>query len=257
MESSPPPNPILQKPPGHRDPSITPPLPPPPAAAAAAVAATPPPVKPRKPVLPPSFQPKPKRRSCCRVCCCTFCIALFVLLFAVVIAVGLFYLIYDPSLPEFHLESFQVPMLNVSVASDGAYLDAETAARVEVKNWNGRIAWRFEQSSFRVTAKNYDDLNLGSTKVAAFKMKEKEVKELKVETKVKGEALDERQRRRLKGTLESKVLMPSVEVKTKVGVVLDGWNSVMLGITVVCGDVTMRQLEKGDMPLCTYTLLKW
>ena len=48
------PKPILQKPPSYRDPNSKP-LPPPP----------------RKPMLTPSFQPKPKRRSCCRICCYT------------------------------------------------------------------------------------------------------------------------------------------------------------------------------------------
>ncbi|KHN35358.1 hypothetical protein glysoja_028988 [Glycine soja] len=89
------PKPILQKPPGYRDPNSKP-LPPPP----------------RKPMLTPSFQPKPKRRSCCRICCCTFCLTILILILVVVIAAALFYLIYDPSLPEFHLDSFRVPKLN-------------------------------------------------------------------------------------------------------------------------------------------------
>lgn len=50
---------------------------------------------------------------------------------------GLFYLVYDPSLPEIHLGSFQVPRLNITETTD---LDTDTAARVEVKNRNGRIA---------------------------------------------------------------------------------------------------------------------
>ncbi|KAG5124981.1 hypothetical protein JHK82_031718 [Glycine max] len=44
----------ILKPPSYRDPNSKP-LPPPP----------------RKPMLTPSFQPKPKRRSCCRICCYT------------------------------------------------------------------------------------------------------------------------------------------------------------------------------------------
>uniref|UniRef100_A0A0R0KUL4 Late embryogenesis abundant protein LEA-2 subgroup domain-containing protein n=1 Tax=Glycine max TaxID=3847 RepID=A0A0R0KUL4_SOYBN len=232
------PKPILQKPPGYRDPDSKPPPPPP-----------------RKPMLPPSFQPKPKRRSCCRICCCTFCLTILILILVVVIAAALFYLIYDPSLPEFHLDSFRVPKLNVTEAADGAYLDADTSARVEVKNRSGRMTWHFSQSQFTVSAEN-GDLNLGSTKVAGFTVKEKGVTGLKAETSVKELALNERQRRRIKSAVESKALVPSVEVRTKTGLGLGGWNSPSISVTIVCGDVTMRQLQKGDPPLCSITLLK-
>ncbi|TKY61292.1 hypothetical protein E2542_SST11142 [Spatholobus suberectus] len=237
-EPSPQPKPILQKPPGYRDPNSQPPPPPP-----------------RKLVLPPSFRPKPKRRSCCRICCCACCIIVLILILVVVIAAGLFYLVYDPSLPEFHLGSFRVPKLNVTDGGDGSYLDADTSARVEVKNRSGKMTWRFSQSRLAVSAEN-GDLSLGSTNVAGFAVKEKGVAELKAETSVRKQALDDRQRRKLKGAIQSKALVPTVEVRTKTGVGLRGWNSPSLAVTVVCGDVTMRQLEKGDPPLCSITLLK-
>lgn len=70
-------------------------------------------------------------------------------------------------------------------------------------------------------------------------VKERMMMELKVKTRVRDEVLDERKRRRLKGTINCKALMPIVEVRTKTGVGMDGWKSVMLGITIMCGDVTM------------------
>ncbi|XP_027351027.1 NDR1/HIN1-like protein 6 [Abrus precatorius] len=240
MESTPPQKPMLQKPPGYRDPN-----------------SRPPPLPPRKPVLPPSFRPKHKRRRvCCRICCCTCCVIILILILAVVIAAGLFYILYNPSLPEFHLSSFRVPKLNVTNDGDAAYLDADTATRVEIKNRNAKIAWHFDQSSFEVSAQN-GELNLGSTKVAKFKVKEKQVKELKAETKVRNQALDVRQKRKLNGVLESKALTPTVQVRTRTGVGLQGWNSATLPITVVCGGITMRQLQNGDTPRCSVTLLKW
>lgn len=116
--------------------------------------------------------------------------------------------------------------------------------------------WHFEQSSVQIWGDN-GELNLGSTKVAGFTVKERDMTELKAETKVRRVALDERQRRRLKGAFDSKALMPSVEVRTRTGVSVQGWKSMMLGIIVVCGDVTMRQLDNGAMPLCSLTLFKW
>ncbi|CAJ1961238.1 unnamed protein product [Sphenostylis stenocarpa] len=237
-QPKPKPQPMLQKPPGYRDPNSQ--LPPKP---------------PRKPVLPPSFRPKTKRRGCCRICCCTFWIILLLLLLVFVIAAGIFYLLYEPALPKFHLASFRVPKLNVSDSGDGAYLDADTATRVEVKNRSGKMSWHFGKIKFSVSADN-GDLRLGSSKVAGFTVKSKGLAQVKAETKVRKLALDGRQRRRLKGTVESKALIPTVRVRTNTGVGLQGWKSPSITITVVCGGVTMRKLEKGDPPLCTITLLK-
>ncbi|RZC09390.1 hypothetical protein D0Y65_015920 [Glycine soja] len=118
------------------------------------------------------------------------------------------------------------------------------------------MKWHFSQSQFMVSAEN-GDLNLGSTKVAGFTVKEKGVTGLKAETSVKELALNERQRRRIKSVVESKALVARVEIRTKIGLGLRGWNSPSISVTIVCGDVTMRQLQNGDPPLCSITLLKW
>lgn len=240
MESEPQPKSMLQKPPGYRESNLQkPPLPPR-----------------QKAALPPSFRPKPKRRKCCRVCCCTCCIIIVILILLIMIAATLFYLIYEPALPEFHLDSFGVPKLNVTTGSDGAFLNADTAARVEVKNRSGKMTWHFADIKLSVSADN-GDLNLGSSEVAKFSVKEKDVTSVKVETSVRNEALDERQRRRLKSSVVSKALVPSVEVGTKTSVGVQGWKSPSISVTVECGGVTMRQLDQGDSPLCSITLLKW
>lgn len=154
--SSSPPQPkpiILQKPPGYRDPNTAQkPLPP------------------RKAALPPSFRPKPKKRRCCRKCCCTFCIILLLLILILVVAVAVIYILYQPSLPEFHIGSFRVSMFNITVNDDVAYLNANTTTMVELKNRNKKIAWHFDQSNVHILAEN-GDLNLGSTKVAPFDVK--------------------------------------------------------------------------------------
>ncbi|KAK7285811.1 hypothetical protein RJT34_20592 [Clitoria ternatea] len=232
MEPAPQMTPMLQKPPGYRDPNL------------------------RPPVLPPPFCPKPKRRGCCRLCCCTCCVLILTLLLLLLIAGGLFSLWYDPSLPEFHLASFRLLTLNVTEKADGAYLAAETALRVEVKNWNAKMRWRFEESRLEVRAEN-GDISLGWTNVGGFTVKEKEVTELKCGTSVKGVPLNEKQRRKLMGAYESKALVPSVELRTKTGVRLQGWNSSHLSLTVLCGDLTIRQLQKGEVPPCSIALLGW
>ncbi|XP_020213011.2 NDR1/HIN1-like protein 13 isoform X1 [Cajanus cajan] len=243
-ESSPQPQPklLLQKPPAHQQTTAN--LPPPPARI--------------KPAPPQAFRPKPrpKRRSGCRICCCSTCIGLLILILVLVIAAGIFYLIYDPALPHFRLSSFRVPTFNISDAIDGPYLNANTISRVEVKNRSGKMTWRFAPSRVAISADD-GDVNLGSTNLAGFSVRERAVAGLKAETKVSNQALSERQRRRLKGAVVGKALAPSLEFRTKTGVTLQGWNSPYLAITVVCGGVTMRELEKGGPPRCTITFLKW
>lgn len=230
---------ILPKPPCYRDPNIQQkPLPT------------------RNPSLPPSFRPKPKKRNYCRLCCCTFCIIFLILFFLFILAAAVIYILYQPSIPEFHLGSFRVPSFNITTKSDGAYLDANTVTMVEVKNRNAKMVWRFEQSSVQIWADN-GDLNLGSTKVAAFDVKVKNKTAVKAETKVRHEELNEKQRRKLKSAFSSKALVPSVEVKTRTSVRVQGWKSMMVGVTVVCGDVTLRQIQNGDMPPCSFTVFKW
>ncbi|KAG2395319.1 hypothetical protein LR48_Vigan10g161600 [Vigna angularis] len=234
------PRPRLEKPPAYRDPHFKPP-----------------PGPQRKAVLPPSFQPRPKRRRrFCRVCCCTFCIIFLIIFLVLVIAAAAFYLLYDPALPAFRLSSFRVPMLNVSNGNDGAYLDADTTARVEVRNRSGKMSWHFGKSKVSVSADD-GNLSLGSSTVAGFVVEHKGLAQVKAATKVRKLALEDRQMRKLKGKVESKALTPTVEIQTKTSVGLQGWKSPSIAVTIVCGGVTMRRLENGDPPLCSITLLKW
>lgn len=118
------------------------------------------------------------------------------------------------------------------------------------------MSWNFGKSKVSVSA--YDgNLNLGSSKVAAFTVKQKGLAQVKAETKVRKLALEDRQRRRLKSAVESKALVPAVEVQTKTSVGLQGWKSPSIAVTIKCGGVPMKKLEKGDPPLCSITLLRW
>ncbi|CAK8544885.1 unnamed protein product [Lathyrus sativus] len=230
---------VLQKPPGYRDPTI-PQKPPPP----------------RKPPLPPSFRPKPKKRHYCRICCCTLCILLLLFLLLFILLIALFYILYQPSLPQIHLGSFLVPDFKITTNADGSQLDANSITMVYIKNRNTKIEWHFDQSSVQIWAEN-GDLNLGSTKVAGFDVKVRGISKMKVETKVRDEVLDGRQKRRLKSVIQSKALKPSVEVRTRTGVKIQGWKSMTIGVTLVCGGVTVRQIQNGDSPLCSFTIFKW
>lgn len=235
--------PVLQKPPGYKDPNNpNQPKPKPPMY--------------RKPVLPVSLRPERQRRRCCRQCCCVCSIFILVLILAVVVAASLIYLVYDPKLPVFHLQSFRVPRLNVTEKPDGAYLDARTVTRVEVKNPNSKIQWYCGETRFAISTDG-GDLNLGSKTIPGFTINAKEVTILKAETSVTGQILGDKEGKDLKGKFRSREFVPSVEVRTRAGVKLEELKIGTVGITVVCGEVTLKKLQGGEMPKCSITLLKW
>ncbi|XP_028770393.1 NDR1/HIN1-like protein 13 [Neltuma alba] len=242
--ASPPLKPVLQKPPGYRDPNNPQqPKPRPPLA--------------RKPVLPLSLRSKKqRRRRYCRKCCCVFCVFILILIVALIVAASLIYIVYDPQPPVFHLQSFRVNRLNVTQKTDGVYLDASTVTRVEVKNPNSKIQWYFGQTMFGISTDD-GNVNLGEKTIPAFSIKAKEVTLLKAETRVKDQILLDSEGKNLRGKFRSREFVPSVEVQTRVGMSVQSLKIGTVGISVVCGEVTLKKLEGGAMPKCTITLLKW
>nr|DAD19130.1 TPA_asm: hypothetical protein HUJ06_020593 [Nelumbo nucifera] len=233
--------PVLQKPPGYRDPNA--PLP---------SVKKPPQIR----KLPPSFYPKRRRRGCCRLCCCFLCIFIFTLAFLLVLAGALFYVWFEPKLPTFYLQSFKIPRLDISVKPDGTYLDCQTDVRFEVTNPNHKITFNYGRSQVRMTV-GEDDVALGSAFIPGFRQEQKNTTVLKFGTQANHMLIDDNIGTKLKGGFRSKQLMVFVEVRTRVGLGLGGWKMGMLGIKVLCGDVSLKKLDGGAMPRCKVNLLNW
>ncbi|XP_010251538.1 PREDICTED: uncharacterized protein LOC104593414 [Nelumbo nucifera] len=234
--------PVLQKPPGYRDPNTPVPS-----------VRRPPPIR----KLPPSFHPKTRNRGCRRFCCCFLCIFVFTALVLVALAGALFYLWFQPKLPTFYLRSFQMPRFNVSVMIDGTYLDSQTVVRFETTNPNHKITFYYGESQVRVTVGEEDGVDLGSTFVPAFTQGRRNTTVLKFGTQVKHMLIDDGDGTKLKAGFQSKQLVIFVEVRTKVGLGVQRWRMGMLSVKVLCGDVSLKKLEDGAMPRCDVNLLKW
>lgn len=146
--------------------------------------------------------------------------------------------------------------MNVTEKPDGAYLDASTVTRLEVKNPNSKIQWYFGEARFGISTDN-GNVNLGGKTIPGFLIKEKEVTLLKAETSVNDQILEDNEGKNLRGKFRSREFVPSVEVRTRVGVGVQSLKIGSVEITVVCGEVTLKKLEGGAMPKCTITLLKW
>ncbi|KAG6663631.1 NDR1/HIN1-like protein 6 [Carya illinoinensis] len=232
---------LLQKPPGYRDPShpVQPGMRPPP----------------RMPVLPPSFKPRRRRRSCCRVnrlICC------FLVLLLLLVALGLtvFYLWFQPSLPVFHLQSFQIPLLDVKAKTDGTYLDAQTVSTFVVNNPNRKLSLFYKQSNVAVTF-GEDETKVGSEELPKFTQKKSSTTSLKVETGVTNQRVDGEEGNRLKAGFQSKELMVKMEIRIAVGFLLDALRIGPLEMKVLCDGVSLMALEAGATHKCTLDTLKW
>lgn len=258
MEERPPPRakPVLQKPPGYRDP--------------AARAAAPPRPPVRMQPLPPSFRginPKRGRRRSRRPWFCWFCCWLFILLvvlfFAIAIAGGLSYLWFQPKLLSFRLESIKIPSFNVTAKRDGSFLNTTTCVQIRIANPNRKISISFSPMEASVTAPrdgDSGDASLGSQTVPAFVLVKKNSTQIPIEARVEGAAVDEVQGKWLSSQFHSKNLRVMVELRTRLGILHGGKRSGAVPVEILCGGaggLTLKQLEGGASAKCTINLFVW
>jgi hypothetical protein len=48
-----------------------------------------------------------------------------------------------------------------------------------------------------------------------------------------------------------------MNVKTRVGIGVAGMKTGLLGAEVLCGGVTLKETESGEMPRCVMKILQW
>ncbi|KAL0373769.1 UNVERIFIED_CONTAM: hypothetical protein Sradi_3292600 [Sesamum radiatum] len=200
--------PPLQKPPGYRE-DNTPVRRP----------------RPRKPVnLPPSFYKIKRRSACCRTCCCCFCILTIILILAVAAAGGLFYLLFQPRLPEIHLTSINFTKFKVTTASDGPVLDSECSIGVEIKNPNQELKIVYDRTQISLSAAD-GNADLGKQTVPGFTQNKNNVTNLKFTMKAENELLDSKSADELKNGFKSKSLLVDAELTTGIGLKGSGWTT--------------------------------
>ncbi|CAK7348770.1 unnamed protein product [Dovyalis caffra] len=225
--------PVLQRPPGYRDPNLP-----------VKSAPRPPPTKAPLP-LPPSFQPRKRRsRHWCRLCICCLILLIIISILLLVISGGLFYIWFNPKLPVLHLQSFKFSTFNVIKKSDGTYLTANMVARIEVSNPNEKIIYQFGESEVEITAGD-DEVNLGSTSLPKFTLETKNTTSLKIETKVNNELIEDEIGSKILDQFTSKKLKVKMDVKTGVGIAFEGMKTGLLAVEVLCGGVTLKETESG------------
>ncbi|XP_022150413.1 NDR1/HIN1-like protein 6 [Momordica charantia] len=228
----------LQKPPGYKDPS----------------ASSGPGKGGRKARLPTSYQPKKKRRNCCRTCCCVLCFLILFLIVVAALASALFYLLFDPKLPVFHLISFRISDFKVSPKADGSYLDAEASIRVEFKNPNDKLGIVYGRIEYDVTVGEMTEF--GRRSIPGFTQGRRNSTTVKAETGVKSKLLAVDDGGKMSSWFQSKTLPVKVEADTAVGLVVQGWSIGPLAVRLDC-ESRLKSVEAGDMPDCNIHFLRW
>ncbi|KAL5993560.1 hypothetical protein ACLOJK_014485 [Asimina triloba] len=235
------PKPVLQRPPGYKDPN-------------APLAARPPTMR-KPPMNRPIYPPKRRRRSCCRRCCCFIFVFILCVLILAAITGALFYIWYRPKLPSFRVQSVETPRFRVSVRADGTYLDSQTVVRLLAKNPNSKMGFSYGRTEVRVRAKGA--VGLGSGWVAAFDQDAGESKVVSVSMKVNNQLVDDDVGRRLKGQFQSKQMVVDAEVRTRFGVRIGGLSMGKVPVRVLCTDVRLHKTHGKGSPKCRINIFKW
>ncbi|XP_075500264.1 uncharacterized protein LOC142538853 [Primulina tabacum] len=236
------PPPPLQKPPGYRDPT-TPVKPPPP----------------RKAALPPSLHLQKNPNRCCRNFCCGISIVTAISLLFLFSALGFFFLWFEPRLPEIHLKSIDFKKFNVTTTPDGLTLDAQSIVSVEVKNPNSNLRMEYDRTRIYVNAVN-GDTNLGQVTVPGFTQDKNNVTTLKFTTRAEKEILESKIAEELSNGFKNKKLVMNVEIESGVGIKSSGWAIGTVEVKVLCGGVSLSQVQDGRgaaAPKCRIKILDW
>ncbi|KAH7532906.1 NDR1/HIN1-like protein 6 [Ziziphus jujuba] len=152
--------------------------------------------------------------SCCLNCiCCCYCWLFFLLILTAAITVAI-YVIYQPKMPNYSIDSFNVEAFNVQ--SDYS-LNAQFDVNVRANNPNERIAFRYGGDNYVIVM--YSGTNLCSGKFPGFHQSEKNNTVIKVVLNGKSEFGSGLQEALTENRRNGKIPLV-VKVKVPVGVVL-------------------------------------
>lgn len=212
--------------------------------------------------------PTPRRgRSCCctrRRCCCCTLVLLLLFLLALALAGGLAYLLLQPRAPAFHLQTLRVPLLNVSVRTEGTFLDANASAAVLAANPNGKLDLLYKDGSIRISAEDDDgDVAIGDpVPFQGFAQVAGNSTVLRAAARVKAAGVGDAVGSRLRAKFQSGEIRFVVEVRTRVAVKVKGGKRVAVPVRVRCGGVTLKQVggrggQADARNKCSINLLRW
>ncbi|CAK9139335.1 unnamed protein product [Ilex paraguariensis] len=134
-------------------------------------------------------------------------------------------------------------------------LDAKTVVTVVAKNSNSELKVMYDQ--MQVYLDGEDGLDLGSASLRGFTQENKNETLLKFTTQVKNMLIDDEVGKKLKYGYKSKTLLVSTEVRTGIAMGGNGWTTGAVNVKLICGAMSLKQVENRAMPKCRINVFKW
>ncbi|KAG0450748.1 hypothetical protein HPP92_026547 [Vanilla planifolia] len=244
--------PVLQRPPGYRNPSA-------PADTVKLPA--------KKPQLPPTLRhpgkPSRRYRRNGRSCCCCLCCCLFVLILVMAIliaaAAGVGYVFFQPRLPTFRVENVTVSVFKLMEESDGTFLDASVTVKMQASNPNEKLGLSYHDVRAKVDVADEDgDVEVGTGSAVDFRLGKRNSTLVMFVAVAKGVMVDDAAGTRLKTRYQSKEIRFAVEMRASVGFVFGGKSMPKLPIRVKCANVILKQTGGGrSSPKCDIDFIFW
>lgn len=129
-------------------------------------------------------------------------------------------------------------------------MDSQISVSMEFKNANENIKLMYD----RIAMSLYNDdiaegLSLGEETVPGFIQEQNNATVVKFLLKG-NQVLDDFKAQKLKDQFRAKSLMVTVEVRTGMGMVLNGLRIGIIEIKLICGASSLKQIQEGAMPRC-------
>ena len=161
---------------------------------------------------------------------------------------------YQPRIPVFHLQSLRFTRFHITTGPDGPSLTSEAVVRVEVRNPNHALKINYANTEVSLST---DGVDLGIGKSQEFTQAKMNTTVLKFTVPAKNQLVEHAVAQRLTGGIRTKRLVVATEIRTGIGVGIDGWSTMRPSVKVVCGGLTLKAIEGGAVPKCKITVFKW
>lgn len=126
---------------------------------------------------------------------------------------------------------------------------------MEAKNPNGKITLNYGES--QVKLRIGERTELGSASHPGFNQGKQNTTSLTFAAEVKNALVNDGVMAKLKNGYRSREVVVFAEVRTSIGLGVERWRTGMVVVNILCGEVTLKKLDDGDMPKCRINMLKW
>lgn len=182
-----------------------------------------------------------------RLCCAWTSLIVGCLVLALMLLGSLSLYFIKGALPEFSIKSMNISRLDISSKDERTLLSADVQLLINATNKNDGYDLSYSALTVEVSS---EDINLGTTEVAAFKQNPKKVSQLKVSTGVRKSAVDDAAVEDLKSNYKVRQVVIDVVFKGRISLNIEGHELNGLPMKVLCTSIEQNVIDSGLQPKC-------